>query len=76
MERIDQERKMKENKERREKEAEMERVDHERKIKENKERRDKEAELELEFILSQSSDLDFDTSVLKLWKDRFQSARN
>ena len=34
-----------------------------------------EAELELEFILSQSLDLDFDTSVLKLWKDRFQSAR-
>jgi len=34
-----------------------------------------EAELELEYILSQSQGQDFDTSVLKLWKDRFQSAR-
>ena len=38
--------KIKENKERREKEAEMERIEHERKIKENKERREKEAEME------------------------------
>lgn len=34
-----------------------------------------EAELELDYIISQSQGLNFDTSVLKLWKDRFQSAR-
>ena len=34
-----------------------------------------EAEVELDYILCQSQGLDFDTSVLKLWKERFQSAR-
>ena len=38
-------------------------------------KRTTEAEVELDYILSQSQGLDFDTSVLKLWKDRFQSAR-
>ena len=55
---------MKENKERREKEAEMERVDHERKIKENKERRDKEAELEL---LEQEA---IEQALVKIEKDK------